>query len=129
MIEAKDLKLGNLFTAINSNEILEVLSITKQPAKDGSLSLVNSLMQEHCFPIPLTEDWLKRAGFRAELNASKTTTLYINDIISLAKRENGEYSCAIHTILTYPLPVKVKYVHDLQNLFYALTKTDLTFTK
>lgn len=136
MILATELRIGNLIlfsplgkAAVNTRAVTVKSILDKSViVNDNGLDLELFYGSASTKPIPLTEEWLKRFGFREELNASKTTTLYIYDIMSLAHRENGEYSCAIHTLLTYPLPVKVKYVHTLQNLFFALTQSELTIS-
>ena len=68
-------------------------------------------------PIPLTEDWLKRFGFA--LFAWGWVKKSENDIgfrISYPhlhfQRENEN-------------PLKIQYVHQLQNLYFALTGEDL----
>jgi hypothetical protein len=67
-------------------------------------------------PIPLTEEWLLKFGFdKGSYFFSKDGfEFYLND------GENGNW---------YPLvggSVKIEYVHQLQNLYFALTGEELT---
>lgn len=65
-------------------------------------------------PIPLTEEWLKRFGFEKDA----TDWWYIGESIGL-KRYNDE------TFKAYVPNVDVKHVHQLQNLYFALTGEEL----
>lgn len=68
-------------------------------------------------PIPLTEEWLLRFGFEKSYNwVDKSAT------IELAEKDNGyvmlEDSC-------YYCSQTLLYVHQLQNLFFALKGEEL----
>jgi len=64
-------------------------------------------------PIPLTEEWLKRFGFR-RVNSTwhKLGNLCIN--ISHDVEWGGNW-----------MGIRLKYVHQLQNLYFALTGEEL----
>jgi len=63
-------------------------------------------------PIPLTEDWLRRFGFKE----SNLALLGFNGI-ELLRRDGGYlYWNSI------PSDRVIKYVHQLQNLYFALTE-------
>jgi len=78
-------------------------------------------------PIPLTEEWLKMFGANCigakgwnfiSVNKADTSYIYFNpNGIGLAI-DNGTTENAIE--------VEIKYVHQLQNLYFALTNTELT---
>lgn len=123
-IEAKELRVGNKLQYYIGEDGCEWEETTIDWQDIKWATEENENFNKVHKPIPITEDILLRMGFVKEPNASKTNDLFIHGILSLAKRE-GDYSCAIHTLLTYPLPVKVKYVHQLQNLFHALTGQEL----
>jgi hypothetical protein len=66
-------------------------------------------------PIPLTEEWLLKFGFdRNILNANH------NDIIYYS-----ENNIAIKGMLGMVKPSQCIYVHQLQNLYFALTNEEL----
>ena len=74
-------------------------------------------------PMPLTEEWLVKFGFE---NMSETTDYYfkLNDFIiggwrkTLYPSINGESGLEAFGI-------EIKYVHQLQNLYFALTGEEL----
>lgn len=97
-MEATELRLGNLITRRSNVE--EVLTV------DIDL-LVKVQRQGFIFhPVPLTEQWLSKLGFKP----------FVKDF-----QRNG---IIIHTrkrgfILRKSVPI-IKYVHQLQNLYFAL---------
>jgi hypothetical protein len=76
------------------------------------------------YPIPLTAEWLERMGFKNDhstyefADGSNNGRLFItwieNDLV--AEFGNGDRN----------IPVELKYVHYLQNLYFALTGEELT---
>jgi hypothetical protein len=81
-----------------------------------------TLFLEDFKPIPLTEEWLIKMGFEKDENFSFRWHFYYND----------------YSVLTYDLDdncvkigdswdfAKATYVHQMQNLTYALTNEELT---
>lgn len=96
---------------------------------------------ENFEPIPLTEEWLIKFGFKLlrkdEFN-DYTQIVYGKSIIPgdeehpeklviylpFNKCEIGEYNPRDDDY-SYVLNIDIDHVHQLQNLFYALTKTEL----
>ena len=122
-MKASELRLGNLIN-IGGNT-LDTYQ-TYKPTK-VTLAILNEIARENeerpdaelsvFQPIPLTEDWLKRFGFA--LFAWGWVKKSENDIgfrISYPhlhfQRENEN-------------PLKIQYVHQLQNLYFALTGEEL----
>ena len=64
-------------------------------------------------PIRLTEEWLLKFGF--ERNKDAWTSFIKNDVIIATDK------------FIYMSRTKLKYVHQLQNLYFALTGEELTF--
>ena len=76
-------------------------------------------------PIPLTEEWLVKFGIKG-MHSKKLTKG-----IKLASYGNGEYQIYVatemHAITTEDLgAIRIKHVHQLQNLYFALTGKELT---
>lgn len=72
-------------------------------------------------PIPLTKYWLKRLGFeegfhdtdmRIQVSIDCSMSIWICD---------KTYNC----LIGYDLILTIKYVHQLQNLYFALTGVEL----
>jgi hypothetical protein len=75
---------------------------------------------EFC-PIPLTEEWLERLGFRK-------VPVYKGNLSHLQwnKDYNGFFvGLQIHEGGLYYGRMEIKYVHQLQNLYFALTGEEL----
>jgi hypothetical protein len=91
----------------------------------GSITKLNEKEMCHFFrfpetykPIPLTEDWLFKFGFEKDLNLQfyknfKNNKTVIIDFCFICLLGNSH--------------VKINYVHELQNLYFALTKTELSW--
>ena len=76
-------------------------------------------------PIQLTEEWLIKFGLKG-MHSKKLTKG-----IKIASYGNGEYQIYVatemHAITTEDLgAIRIKYVHSLQNLYFALTGKELT---
>lgn len=85
--------------------------------KDGSGDI--DFRNDEIFGIPITSSRLKAAGFHYDHNSSLwyiSEGLMAFDIIDNTIAVQGEW-----------LNVKVNYIHQLQNLFFALTGTELNF--
>jgi hypothetical protein len=72
-------------------------------------------------PIPLSEEWLKKFGF------SKTEE-YDKNVYRLKNVVIIEGDIIIGGDVFYYFRVRLDYVHKLQNLYFALTGTELTIT-
>jgi hypothetical protein len=120
MIQANELRLGNLIKA----PLGETKAATLQ---DFAVMLTH---EEHCYnPIPLDESWLIKAGFK---NEQRGFTAYLHpwyltlnsnvDIQGDVFWHQNDYSWHTHGFTG-----RIYYVHQLQNLYFALTGTELTF--
>tara|TARA_R110000822_G_scaffold235117_1_gene366073 strand:- start:388 stop:723 length:336 start_codon:yes stop_codon:yes gene_type:complete len=110
-MEAKELRLGNYCKEIthSKNEIVKVSKRHFEEIEDNEIDL---------FPIPLTEDWLVKFGFVLDLDSHRTTYLS-KDITTYM--QDGIFWCDILWDC-----LELKYVHQLQNLYFALTNKELT---
>jgi hypothetical protein len=78
-------------------------------------------------PIPLTEEWLLKVGFRVLDKEGYHNELYI---IERAVFGDNRWSFRVKTSETKSVGVKYfHYVHQLQNLYFALTGEELTLKK
>jgi len=82
-------------------------------------------------PIPLTEEWLLKFGFKKDLDGS-----FVFGLLSMFKDKRLKQNVYIYTESTQSLSdgqwvvindLKLQYVHQLQNLYFALTNEELTF--
>jgi hypothetical protein len=110
-IKATELRIGNYYKPEILDDVLYDV-ITVEDISD----LFYDPIDDYYSPIPLTEEWLLRFGFY------KDTNYYTNHLIETSfmfKR----------TMIHQSGEVNVKYleyVHQLQNLYFALTGEELT---
>ena len=122
MIKANELRVGNLIYNIkNEFEKRQIIvsGIT------NTMIACKQIVTEHKFfePIPLSEDWILKSGFK--------------------KREDGDYDLFKHSEVSIIIDkdldcwkcdgicfsvTNFQYVHQLQNLYFALTGEELVFS-
>lgn len=123
-MESKDLRIGNLLE--NMGDIIKVEYLDKSLVK-GVYHRVDtyntSIQLKQCNPILLTEEWLRNMGFTGDGNMN----ILVNSRIIL------EYDSHYNTVELYSLGFKanlhleVKYVHQLQNIYFALSGEEISF--
>jgi len=132
MVRVSDVRIGNfLLFDFPARGKVQYRSERINNEYDGfrAIATINGLQPEKIYGIPLTDSWLQKLGFEKierhfqhnwVIRLSKTEAHYsiqfFNDKFWLS---NSEYDAWCYVIR------EVVYVHDLQNLFYALTGEDL----
>ena len=116
-----ELRIGNIVEIIhidygrkiNAINVYDLVSIHEE---SESLSF---------HPIPLTEEWVKKFGFESDFDRilpyqigykKNGIILDSNFILTVEGRESDLHS----------LGKELKFVHELQNLYFALTEEELT---
>lgn len=111
-MEANELRLGNKLT----NFLGEVFDCNAETIRSFES---NYFPYGKPLPIPLTEEWLLKFGFEKKgVNRTRWTFWKID----LVEDEKGIYSFDESRIY-----IDIKYVHQLQNLYFALTNEELTY--
>lgn len=123
-----ELRVGNLLTTIKGTKHykreLEVENIIyNNPNIDESLTLLNGYETHEIKPIPLDDEIMERLGF---------TSKWTKGVFGVATTsEHSDYvfyqECEENGIAYFPKPLK--YVHELQNMYYALTGEELTINE
>ena len=72
-------------------------------------------------PIPLTKEWLLKFGFNANRYNDEFELYPL--MFDCEYTDHGEWNISYDG---HPLSTEVKYVHQLQNLYFALTGEELT---
>jgi hypothetical protein len=123
-MEAKELRIGNKVLNVKG----EVDSIKEIWEKNNDYAVV--LENEHnayylthkggelIKPIPLTEEWLLRFGFESYDVEYKYASRWLN----IEKSENGYVKLADDYFID---SFEFKHVHQLQNLYFALSNEEL----
>lgn len=126
MIDAKELMIGSYVK--DGSRIGKVTMISKSRIKvklEHSLVVIDTQLDCKMLdvqPIPITEDWLLRFGFEKEsdLSFSIINKLQI-DLISNKFSFYMKWGNIMRQIST------IKHIHQLQNLYFALTGEELSY--
>lgn len=129
-MNANELRFGNYIYSLGqqSNDKGQFLKWVNYEVKVDLETLKNIFIENEDFkysPIPLTEEWMLRFGFEKSFTESGRLISYKNEIwLNFYKENTFEIGGMIPNI---PInkPVKIKYVHQLQNLYFALTGEEL----
>jgi hypothetical protein len=118
---SNELRIGNLISF--DNEIISVLPNTIV----AIYSLRESKLKSSALPIRITIYWLKKFGFNGKINhISKCGNFYLGYDAEYGRHDmsiwyqKGSF-CFSHTN-TFTV---IKYVHQLQNLYFLLTGKEL----
>lgn len=129
-MKANELRIGNLLLidGLHGECIMTVESITAKGQMREENRVIYFLedncqvgeFMKHCSGIPLTEDWLLKFGFikydeyffKIKLKKGYSEGWYLGSDNTLVK--------SISEFM-----VRYKHVHQLQNLYFALTQTEL----
>jgi len=76
-------------------------------------------------PIPLTEKWLRDFGFSRHHEDYSINTIYIKNVVNNNEFEWGVYPNELGSGIQIKNRIRLKYVHQLQNLHFALTGEEL----
>lgn len=120
-MKANELRIGNL-VFLNG----ELYQMTIQTFEDIGQSEYD---EEDFTPIPLTEKWLTDFGFEF----SKSVWFYLENcpyeltggIFTLRLKGLQDF----YFFLDLEIGCKIKYVHQLQNLYFSFTGVELTLKK
>jgi hypothetical protein len=123
----RELRLGNLVENKLKKEIVEVVGIIEPQ----DLIVVRKLGENdytqvrprELAPLQITEEWLMEAGFHND-SYGNLTKIINNDLWICVGFKDHECT-QLHSIEVSYHIVNGEYVHDLQNLYFALTKNNL----
>ena len=118
-MKAQEIRLGNYVMDYDgSHKIFKVKSITKE--KKVNMFFINGRWDSDVLPIPLTEEWLLKFGFE------KYPHSWGNSIFHLTEWDNYHMKwCVAFNKNNAIIIQKLQYVHQLQNLYSALTGKEL----
>lgn len=112
MINTREFRIGNLLIEKKSGQIIEVINISQKHVSFSGQFKAGWKAE----PIPLTEEWLLRFGFE-----KMDETWYTHKNYNLELDERGFWL----SFQTLQLSEIINFVHQLQNLNFALTKQEL----
>jgi hypothetical protein len=108
-MKANELRIGNLVNTINGIKKVSDISVDRYCW----------FLDNQCEPISLTEDWLLKFGFKHSGNAFY---IHIPSLIEVANIGNDFFYCGRKGVSL----CNIKYVHELQNIHFALKRTEFT---
>lgn len=120
-MKATELRIGNLFQDKYTKDVFKVLELTTNSIVFDYFTVKKWKAE----PIPLTEEWLLKFGFKKAPLVDKYLKGYFTYDSKLkyftyfTDIEDGGYENIIIQ------KEKLKYVHQLQNLYFALTGEEL----
>ena len=119
MIQPNEIRINNLvifdncvcrISMINAADIVEVTSLDGQPKLFST-----EITIEHILPIKITEDVLQKCGF-----VVKDSVFVYNGLGLKLMNINNHYFRA-----NFPIKADIIHLHQLQNLYFALTNQEL----
>lgn len=123
-MKENELRLNNLVIVNYKIDLLSKVTWIKEGSInvifDRQPDLVNSVIcsVNDLIAIPLTKEWLLKAGFERLFPTGSTYSLRDFNVSDFG--ENGIYH--------YDVKQPIKYVHQLQNLYFAMTGEELVFS-
>tara|TARA_R110001606_G_scaffold58220_4_gene139654 strand:- start:18316 stop:18678 length:363 start_codon:yes stop_codon:yes gene_type:complete len=117
-MKATELRIGNLVQDRHSEECGMIDIVV--------LGIIDTMENHSYEPIPLTEDWLKRFGFEIKKGAWGTSAEIRIGRVRYVLYQNGNV-WSINP--TDGFRVDFKYIHTVQNHYFALTGQELNQNK
>lgn len=142
MIEANELRIGNLFQDEITKEILRVSEIKTETGEVNEKPIVFfHVLNREKFPLPegwkatpiiLTEEILLKLGFndadykKGYIGKEFKSNLILDFVLTKPKHLGDWLDCYVFELGNHRI-VPIKYLHELQNFYFAITKQELTF--
>jgi len=116
-MKASELRIGNYILFSEDNTIFEVGSIEEKGFTVQNKEETTWIEAYQFEPITLTEEWLLKFGFQ------KNGCYYISEETNIEfYLTNGKLYCELHGETIF----NIENVHQLQNLYFALSGGELT---
>lgn len=128
-IKENEIRSGNIFRDNNTGkDVVLTFTITHYSAGTVALGMMNNIV--NLSPTVLTEEWLLKFGFKNVDDEIDFSQWRINDEIPFQIFGNGSdrqepFNYALEFDHDEKL-IEIKHVHQLQNLYFALTGEELT---
>ena len=126
-MEARELRIGNLVKV--GEQIMFMTCITGKShvdAQNFDSNYVCAYDIDMIDPIELTEEWLQRLGFK-DSQPMQPPRSYFKEWIEVTNQFFADGNYRFNGLSR--IKVELKYVHQLQNLYFALTGTELELSE
>jgi len=133
MIKENDVRLGNWVEVFLTKEPMKIDWLAMKHLSDGNVQAAFYDNRPVYVPIPLTKDILLKCGFEDYENLDNDYTVYGNHgddsdfflEVDWRRVESG-YSPMIKSVEYETIGSNIIYLHQLQNIYYALTNKELS---
>jgi hypothetical protein len=129
-MDVEELRIGNLVNHEQTTHVIKSIGGDRVSSVwiRGTYNDIYNSSIKHIKPIEITEEWLVRFGFEKEtIRVAKIKTYRLN---GLSVWFNSDKIISVYIgEQRVDDGCKIKYVHSLQNLYYALTGEELTITQ
>jgi hypothetical protein len=130
-MKANELRIGNLVLTDRNNSIKTIVEVrsfivsVEYIRTDTNCKHQSMVDYERLIPIPITEAWLLKFGF--EKDNSENNKTYLSPTVNgnRIKIYFNRFGVAKFTMNMFH-QIEIEYVHQLQNLYFALTGEELT---
>lgn len=143
-VKSTDLRVGNKVK--QSFATLTVVSVMRERLICTDFNTTHPCTYEFVDPVPLTEEWLTKLGFeKGELNWFKKSYTAFGEVedfeermalthdVEVAVNTDSKKGCIINKTdkdqQGSSLKYNIQFVHQLQNLFFALTGEELIISE
>lgn len=133
-LKKTDLRLGNLiqYPGWNKDGSMAIFHIRDLYLDDAKIALTNGTIHlpssdiDYLKPISLNDEWLVKFGFKKS-PSNNSFYLSIPELKAEVHFENfrGGLVCVLYCSTGSFIPSHIEFVHQLQNLYHALTGKDL----
>lgn len=118
MINANELRIGNFIMVVDEDSSVRVTGIWDEVVKYKESGEVAGRLK----PIPLSPEILEACGFE---KTKRSDQFKLEDIIIGAWEENEFVFLRTDGYDVFPRMPLIRYLHQLQNLYFALTGKEL----
>lgn len=129
-MDVKELRIGNIVNSVFTNEpeTIDLWALNKIANGNSQNSYCPHLKVFE--PIPLTEEWLIKFG-ALEVPTKSDLRFILNDSVLDVFQDGFSKDLSFRFVLKSGINFNgvsfpINYVHQLQNLYFALTNTELT---
>jgi len=139
-MEIGEIRVGNYYKSVKFNTVVKCdLSDMYDLCAKSDGAIDHPPINEMFEPIPLTAEWLFKFGFKSidsQCNLFFSSRL-LRITLPTIRCTSGICYVAVRSVRIHKhedgfrvgITLKIKYVHELQNLFFALTGKELEFKK
>lgn len=128
-MKATELRIGNLVKSEQGaiHQVLNLYTANLSIAAFHDLEDECTPYYDNIFGIPLTEEWLVRFGFENNDGEFRKEHYRIKIEIHIEHKDDIRVNISDDVGDVYLKYAEYKYVHQLQNLYFALTGEELTY--